>query len=138
MTAAVYWRDSWDAALKEAKEANKPLVLELYLEGCPHCMRLDKETHPDQAVATALNTRFIPVRLEGRSHMEIVKQFNVTGRPLPWSFPRMERNCIVFPVFTPSGIPQRAGKIRLRPGCRHKRRVGPPRSCPVLGPLSGQ
>ena len=37
--AVVYWRDSWNAALEEAKKANRPLVLELYMEGCPHCMR---------------------------------------------------------------------------------------------------
>ncbi len=79
--AEVYWRDSWQGALAEAQKANKPLVLELYLEGCPHCRRLHEETHADQTVATALNTRFIPVRLEGRAHMDIVKQFNVTGAP---------------------------------------------------------
>jgi uncharacterized protein YyaL (SSP411 family) len=79
--AVVYWRDSWNAALEEAKKANRPLVLELYMEGCPHCMRLHQETHADPAVAAALNTRFIPVRLEGRNHMDVVKQFNVTGAP---------------------------------------------------------
>jgi thioredoxin-related protein len=81
MTAVVYWRDSWESALKEAKEQNRPLVLEFYMETCPHCMRLHRETHADQAVATALNTRFIPVRLEGRSHLDLVKKFNVTGAP---------------------------------------------------------
>lgn len=81
MEAAVYWRDSWPAAQEEAKQANQPLVLELYMEGCPHCQRLHQETHPDQAVAKALNTRFIPVRLEGRNHMDLVKQYHVTGAP---------------------------------------------------------
>jgi len=33
MTAVVYWRDSFDAALKEAKEQQHPVVLELHLEG---------------------------------------------------------------------------------------------------------
>lgn len=79
--AVVYWRDSWNAALEEAKKANRPLVLELYMEGCPHCQRLHRETHADPAVAAALNTRFIPVRLEGRKHMDLSKQFNVTGAP---------------------------------------------------------
>ncbi len=79
--AAVYWRDSWDAALEEAKKEKKALVLELYMETCPHCQRLHRETHTDQEVAKALNTRFIPVRLEGRNHMDIVKKFNVTGAP---------------------------------------------------------
>ncbi len=81
MAAQVYWRDSWNGALKEAKEQDKPLVLELYMEGCHHCKKLHEETHADEKVAKELNTRFIPVRLEGRAHMDIVKQFNVTGAP---------------------------------------------------------
>jgi len=81
MAAAVDWRDNWETALKEAEEQKLPVVLELYMETCSHCMRLHRETHTDEAVAAALNTRFIPVRLEGRSHMDIVKKFNVTGAP---------------------------------------------------------
>lgn len=81
MATVVYWRDSWESALNEAKKEKRPVVLELYMEGCPHCMKLDRETHADQAVAAALNTRFIPVRLEGRNHMDLVKKFNVTGAP---------------------------------------------------------
>jgi thioredoxin-related protein len=79
--AAVNWRDSWQAAQEEAKKQNHPLVLELYLEGCPHCARLDRETHPDDQVALTLNTRFIPVRLEGRQHMDLVRQLDVKGAP---------------------------------------------------------
>jgi hypothetical protein len=81
MAAVVNWRDSWDLALKEAREHNRPLVLELYLEGCPHCMRLHRETHADEEVAAALNTRFVPVRLEGRSHLDLVRKLNVPGAP---------------------------------------------------------
>lgn len=40
-----------------------------------------RETYQDPAVITALNDRFIPVRLEGRSHMDLVKQFEVRGAP---------------------------------------------------------
>lgn len=29
----------------------------------------------------ALNERFIPIRLEGRAHMDLVRQFQVTGAP---------------------------------------------------------
>jgi thiol:disulfide interchange protein len=42
---------------------------------------LVRETYQDPAVITALNDRFIPVRLEGRSHMDLVKQFEVRGAP---------------------------------------------------------
>jgi hypothetical protein len=40
-----------------------------------------RETHQDPAVVQALNERFIPIRLEGRGHMDLVQQFQVTGAP---------------------------------------------------------
>ena len=33
MAAVVYWRVNFYAALPEAKEPNRPVVLELYMEG---------------------------------------------------------------------------------------------------------
>ena len=40
-----------------------------------------RETYQDPAVIQALNGRFIPVRLEGRSHMDLVKKYEVRGAP---------------------------------------------------------
>lgn len=77
----INWRDNWNSALEEAQKADRHIVLELYMDGCPHCTRLHNETHVDDQVARTLNDGFIPVRLEGRSHMDVVKQFNVTGAP---------------------------------------------------------
>jgi len=42
---------------------------------------LVRETHQDPAVVQALNERFVPVRLEGRANMDLVRQFQVTGAP---------------------------------------------------------
>jgi hypothetical protein len=81
MAAAVQWRGNWEEAAAEAKKAGRPLLLELYLEGCPHCQRLDRETHGDAAVAAAVSEGFIPVRLEGRSHMDLVQKLGVRGAP---------------------------------------------------------
>lgn len=81
MSTAINWRDNWSAALEEAKQTNRPLVLEFYMEGCPHCHRLVRETHADDKVAAALNDRFIPVRLEGRGQMELVQKLGVRGAP---------------------------------------------------------
>ena len=40
-----------------------------------------RETYQDPAVIQALNGRFIPVRLEGRSHMDLVQKLEVRGAP---------------------------------------------------------
>jgi thioredoxin-related protein len=87
--------------LKEAAAKQRPLVLELYLEGCPHCARLDRETHGDVAVASALNTRFIPVRLEGRQNMDLVKKLNVTGAPTTLVFSPEGKELHRFAGFVP-------------------------------------
>jgi hypothetical protein len=42
---------------------------------------LVRETHEDPAVVKVLNERYIPMRLEGRGHMNLVRQFQVTGAP---------------------------------------------------------
>jgi thioredoxin-related protein len=42
---------------------------------------LVRETHQDPAIVKALNEQFIPVRLEGRSHMDLVQKFEVRGAP---------------------------------------------------------
>jgi thioredoxin-related protein len=42
---------------------------------------LVRETHQDPAVIQALNKNFIPVRLEGRSHMDVVQKYEVRGAP---------------------------------------------------------
>ena len=77
----INWRDNWDSALAEATQADRRILLELYMDGCPHCTRLHTETHTDASVAQTVNSQYIPVKLEGRSHMDIVKKFNVTGAP---------------------------------------------------------
>jgi thioredoxin-related protein len=79
--AEINWRDNWESALEEAKKEDRRVLLELYMEGCPHCLRLHTETHADAGVADELNSKYVPVRLEGRNHMDIVKKFNVTGAP---------------------------------------------------------
>ncbi len=40
-----------------------------------------RETHQDPTVIQAVNGRFIPVRLEGRGHMDLVQKYEVRGAP---------------------------------------------------------
>jgi thiol:disulfide interchange protein len=95
----INWRDDWNSALQEAKKENRRVLLELYMDGCPHCMRLHNETHADAGVVQEVNSQYIPVRLEGRSHMDIVKQFNVTGAPTTLVFGADGKELHRFPGF---------------------------------------
>jgi thiol:disulfide interchange protein len=95
----INWRDNWNSALEEAKKENRRVLLELYMDGCPHCTRLHNETHADAGVVQEVNSQYIPVRLEGRSHMDIVKQFNVTGAPTTLVFGADGKELHRFPGF---------------------------------------
>ena len=117
----INWRDSWDSALEEAKKVNRRILLELYMDGCPHCMRLHSETHADAGVVQALNSQYVPVRLEGRSHMDVVKKFNVTGAPTTLVLSRgRQRTAPVSRLLCAGGLPETTGKVGLIPSCAPK------------------
>ncbi len=40
-----------------------------------------RETHVDPGVISVLNEKFIPVRLEGRAHVDLAQKWNVRGVP---------------------------------------------------------
>ena len=77
----VTWQTDYETAVKAAAAADKPILLELYMEGCSHCNRLHKETLVDDQVMSAINANFVPVRIEGRGRMDLVKKFDVKGAP---------------------------------------------------------
>ncbi|MFP3868846.1 MAG: thioredoxin family protein [Desulfobacteraceae bacterium] len=81
MSDMINWRTNWEAALNEAKASNLPLALEFFMEGCPACGRVARETHTDRKVIEALNQRFVPVRLEARHHLDLAQQYNVKATP---------------------------------------------------------
>ena len=71
------------------------------MDGCPHCTHLHTETHVDAGVVQEVNSKFIPVRLDGRKNMEIVKKFNVTGAPTTLVFGADGQELHRFPGFYP-------------------------------------
>lgn len=110
--SAIDWQPNYEAAVQAAVAANKPILLELYMDTCGHCARLHKETLTDGEVIAAVNERFVPVRVEGRSRMDLVKKFDVKGAPttLILSPQEVERHRFVG-FQTPAEYLQELGKI---------------------------
>jgi uncharacterized protein YyaL (SSP411 family) len=108
----IKWQPDYETALQEAVAANKPVLMELYMDGCGHCARLHKETQVDAQVVAAVNAGFIPVRIEGRGRMDLVKKFDVKGAPttLILSPQEQEKHRFVG-FFTPAEYLQEIGKI---------------------------
>jgi len=108
----IKWQTDYEAAVKEAAAADKPILLELYMEGCGHCARLHSETLVDDQVTGAVNAQFIPVRIEGRGRMDLVKKFDVKGAPTTLILSPQEQEKHRFVGFqSPTEYLQELGKI---------------------------
>jgi thioredoxin-like negative regulator of GroEL len=78
---AVHWRTDYSAARKEAQEKRLPLLLEIGTEDCTHCRRQDATTFRDPEVVALLNTRFVPLRIDGNKEEALVQALRVQVYP---------------------------------------------------------
>jgi thiol-disulfide isomerase/thioredoxin len=81
--AGVRWEHKFEEALKKAKAAQKPIMVDFWAEWCGWCHRLDQTTYVDPAVVK-LSTQFVPVKVntEGSSReAEIALRYNVSSLP---------------------------------------------------------
>jgi thiol-disulfide isomerase/thioredoxin len=70
-----------DAALVQAKEAGKLVIVDFETTWCGPCKSMDEWIWTDAEVASILNARFIGVKLDGDIEKELVKKFSVAGYP---------------------------------------------------------
>lgn len=81
MSEQIQWYADLPTAEAEAKKVGKPVLLELFMQGCGHCAKLHSEAHTDAQVIAALNEGYLPVKLDGMANMDIVQRFGVKGAP---------------------------------------------------------
>jgi thioredoxin-like negative regulator of GroEL len=77
----VKWRSDYNAALKEAKETGRPLVLDFYRVPCMWCDRLDATTYRDPAVVKMMNEQFIPVKIDGDREARLTEVLQIASYP---------------------------------------------------------
>jgi thioredoxin-related protein len=81
--ASIKWF-SYDEGMKLGKSENKKIFLHFYTDWCPYCKKMAKETFTDTAVASYLNTHFIPIRVNSDIQRKIAAMYNVRGIPVTW------------------------------------------------------
>jgi thioredoxin-like negative regulator of GroEL len=77
----VRWRHDYQAARAEAQQTGLPLMIDISAEWCGPCKRLDATTFRDPRVVKLLNERFIPVKLDGDKHEQLVQSMGVDAFP---------------------------------------------------------
>jgi thioredoxin-related protein len=65
-TEGVNWYH-YQEGMKQAKESNKPILLDFYTDWCGWCKKMDKETYGNRDIQQLLNLNFIPIKINAES-----------------------------------------------------------------------
>ncbi|MFO0927622.1 MAG: DUF255 domain-containing protein [Gemmataceae bacterium] len=77
----VKWRSDYGRALKEATERGVPLFLDVGTENCYWCKQLDARTFTDPELIQLLNTRLVPLKVDGNKQTFLVQALRVQSYP---------------------------------------------------------
>src|SRR4051812_15828639 len=77
----VQWRTDYNAARQEASQTGRLLVIDLGTENCTWCRELDVRTFRDPALVTLLNTRCIPLKVDGGRSPRLAEILRVQTYP---------------------------------------------------------
>jgi thiol-disulfide isomerase/thioredoxin len=80
---AIKWEHRFDDAVKKARAARKPIMVDFWADWCNWCHRLDQTTYVDPLVVK-LADEFVAVKVDterGRKNQEIALRYNVSTLP---------------------------------------------------------
>ena len=80
---AIRWEHRFDEAVKKARAANKPIMIDFWADWCSWCHRLDQTTYVEPTVVK-LSEQFIALKIDtegGLKNQEIALRYNVATLP---------------------------------------------------------
>ncbi len=75
------WESDFEAALKQAQQQRKPLLLQFEREGCVGCQKLYATTYRDEKVVEEIQRWFIPVQQNLRQHRTVRARYSAVWTP---------------------------------------------------------
>ena len=77
----IAWREWGEDAFREAREANKPVLLSLSAVWCHWCHVMDETSYSDAGVIAFINEHYVPVRVDNDQRPDVNARYNMGGWP---------------------------------------------------------
>ena len=77
----IQWGSNLQQAQALSRQTGKPILLHFYSDTCPPCRMMEANTFPNPSVVEAIQSSFIPVKLNTRHYPHEAKMFNIQAVP---------------------------------------------------------
>ena len=79
--AEIGWREWGEAAFREARELDRPILLSISAVWCHWCHVMDETTYSTEAVIAAVNEGYLPIRVDNDLRPDVNNRYNMGGWP---------------------------------------------------------
>lgn len=77
----ITWLTDWEEAKSLSRSERKPILVDVYQDNCGGCERLANETFQDSAVVSAVNERFVAIKLHLFKDRAVVRDWGLFWTP---------------------------------------------------------
>lgn len=81
LSNGVAWQPWSSASFARARGEKKPVLLAISATWCHSCHEMDRTSYADPMIATFINERFIPIRVDADDRPDISERYNLGGWP---------------------------------------------------------
>src|SRR6478609_8198193 len=81
LSNGVAWLPWGGAAFARARAEQKPVLLSISATWCHSCHEMDRTSYADPFIATLINERFVPIRVDADDRPDISERYNLGGWP---------------------------------------------------------
>ena len=81
LSTAVAWQPWTGAVFARARDQRKPILLAIAASWCASCHEMDRTCYADPTIATLINERFVPIRIDADERPDIADRYTLGGWP---------------------------------------------------------